>query len=96
MRSSNTKTYRVDNTLYTFEVLNTLTTRRGTMWLGKCTRTGKEAWLDECGFQFDGAKRIPAQLVNNYQTDSSLRLWGGELRDKLPHGARYYMNGRRK
>lgn len=29
------------------------------------------------------------------QYDNSYTMWGGELRDKLPHGARYYQRGGR-
>jgi hypothetical protein len=27
-------------------------------------------------------------------SNNSYTMWGGELRDKLPHGARYYQNPR--
>jgi hypothetical protein len=69
------------------------------MFVGECTTQphyGKLAWLDDNGFQFFWEHRIEATEVNKQLTDGTYHMWGGELRDKLPHGARYYMNGGRR
>ena len=57
---------------------------------------GRGAWLDDKGFQLEGssaviAKKMPEEPVIPY----GYTLWGGQLRDALPHGRRWYMNGGR-
>ena len=57
---------------------------------------GEMAWLDPNGFQICGKRRVEASEVKPHvHTDNSYTMWGGELRDTLPHGARYYQRGRR-
>lgn len=67
--------------------------------VGECTTRphwGQLAWLDDHGVQFFGESRVDAKLiVDPPTTDSSYYFWGKELRDKLPHGTRHYMRGRR-
>lgn len=56
---------------------------------------GKVAWLYSDGFQFSGRRRVDArEITERTVTDNSYTMWGGQLRDKLPHGARYYQNPR--
>ena len=86
------KRFKIDGKVYTFDVSYEEQTRCGTVWLGKCRENGKEAWLDAAGVQFDGRRRAPAQEVfSSSGTDGSYQLWGGQLRDKLPCSARYYL-----
>lgn len=69
------------------------------MLVGECTTKphwGQLAWLDPHGVQFFGEHRVVAvEIVTKTPADNSYMMWGGELRDKLPHGARYYMRGKR-
>ena len=69
------------------------------MLIGECTTRphwGQLAWLDPSGVQFWGERRVEArEVVAPTMTDNSYTMWGGELRDKLPHGARYYQRGKR-
>ena len=66
---------------------------------GTCTsypNKGKFAWLDSNGFQFETGPHIKARPMDEpVVVDNSYAMWGGELRDKLPHGARYYQRGKR-
>lgn len=64
---------------------------------GICTthpNEGKLAWLDTNGFQFEGSHYIQARPIDNVRCDNSYTMWGGQLRDRLPHGARYYRERR--
>lgn len=68
------------------------------MLVGECTTRphwGQLAWLDPNGVQFFGEHRVEAVEIRAFQTDGTYTMWGGELRDKLSHGARYYMRGKR-
>lgn len=68
------------------------------MLYGKCVTMpyyGEMAWLDSSGFQICGKRRVMASEVRpQVHTDNSYTMWGGELRDTLPHGSRYYQNPR--
>jgi hypothetical protein len=53
------------------------------------------------GFQFCNGSFIEAEElpITEQKADPMLygyTMWGGELRDALPNGRRYYMNGRRQ
>ena len=89
------KTYSINGVIYNF----TDVTKECGMLVGECTTRphwGQLAWLDPNGVQFFGESRVEAvEVVEKPTTDSSYYFWGGELRDKLPHGARYYQRGRR-
>lgn len=39
---------------------------------------------------------IYVEEVKSVRLPYGYRMWGGELRDDLPHGARYYLNGGRR
>lgn len=77
---------------YTFNVINAENTRCGIVCYGKCRENGKMAWLDANGIQFDGEKRFEARKLAETRIPVGCQMWGGEIRDALPHGARYYMN----
>lgn len=74
--------------------------RYGRTYIGKCRASGKYAYLDDNGVRFDGARRVLASIVPNARNQGQLPygygIWGGQIRDMLPHGRRYYMNGGRK
>ena len=91
------KSYSVNGVVYDFTDVH----MECGMLYGRCTTSphrGKWAWLDLCGIQFEGVgnRRMQATEVVHRPTicDNSYTMWGGELRDKLPHGARYYQNPR--
>jgi hypothetical protein len=71
------------------------------MLYGQCITgpyRGQYAWLDPEGFQICGKRRVQAEVLRPQEptpVDNSYTMWGGELRDRLPHGARYYQRGRR-
>lgn len=77
--------------IYTFDVLETHETRIGTVWWGKCQENNRYAWLDENGIQFVGEDRFEAIKLEEAHIPVGCQVWGGEIRDALPHGARYYM-----
>lgn len=95
------KKYLVNGATYTFDSLGKdyeVMTVKGKMWLATCRENGKEAWIDEQnGVQFIGERRVEAKEVLgcNQQVPYGYSLWGGELRDNLPHGRRYYINRHR-
>ena len=88
------KQYLLNGTIYNF--VNVY--KECGMLYGMCItfpHCGKWAWLDSNGFQFEGRRRVAAEeLADSPRIDNSYTMWGGELRDKLPHGARYYQRGR--
>jgi hypothetical protein len=90
------KKYVANDKTYTFDVEYTEVTWRGTVWLGKCRENGKDAWIDSHGIQFVGECRFAAKQVD--MPDSNFPygriMWGGELRNARPRGARYYTNRR--
>lgn len=88
------KSYSVDGKVYDFTDVRM---ECGSL-CGICTTgpyRGKWAWLDSHGFQIERQRRIQAVEVKPTVTDNSYTMWGGQLRDKLPNGARYYQRGRR-
>ena len=89
------KSYSINGVVYDFTDIHF----ECGMFVGECTTQphyGKLAWLDNNGFQFFYESRVEAKLISEPPTtDSSYYIWGKELRDKLPHGARYYQRGRR-
>lgn len=99
------KKYLVNGATCTFDSMYEVMTMKGKMWLATCRENGKEAWIDEQnGVQFIGERRVEAKEVLgcnqqvlgcNQQVPYGYSLWGGELRDNLPHGRRYYMNRHR-
>lgn len=89
------KRYRSNGSVYTFETKGEdyeIETKYGHMWLATCLENGREAWLDSHGIQFIGESRFEAEefFLDNC-VPYGFTVWGGELRDSLPHGARYYM-----
>lgn len=86
--------YYANGKTYTFDVINAENTRCGTMWWSKCRENGKMAWLDANGIQFEGEKRFEARKLAETRISPGCQIWGGEIRDALPHGARHYMKGR--
>ena len=89
------KRYYANGKDYTFDTTYEKNTMNGIIWLAVCRENGKEAWLDSHGIQFIGERRFEAEelFLDNY-VPYGYTVWGGELRDALPHGARYYMKGR--
>ena len=88
------KSYSVDGRVYDFTDVH----MECGMLYGCCTTSpyrDKWAWLDPYGFQIERQRRIQATEVTPTVVDNSYAMWGGELRDKLPHGARYYQRGKR-
>lgn len=88
------KSYSVNGVVYNFTDVHC----ENGVFVGECITQphyGKLAWLDDKGIQFFYEPRIEAVEIVTHQTDGTYRMWGGELRDKLPHGARYYMRGKR-
>lgn len=89
------KSYAVNGVVYNFTNVH----EECGVLVGECTTKphwGQLAWLDPSGVQFFGESRVDAvEVVAPSDADGTYMLWGGQLRDKLPHGARYYMNGRR-
>lgn len=98
-----TLTYEYAGQRFRFEIIETVP-GYSDFFLGKCidgknSCIGEEAWLDPNGFQFDGKRRVSAKKIVQGATCSACSdhvpygyaVWGGQLRDKLPHGARYYM-----
>lgn len=87
------KTYSVNGVVYDFTDVH----MECGMLYGMCITSpyyGQYAWLDPNGFQICGKRRIQAVEVKpQVRVDNSYTMWGGELRDKLPHGARYYRKG---
>lgn len=87
--------YQVNDTVYHFK---NIISENGRLW-GVCESEpyrGCGAWLDSNGFQFEYHKRVEARQIDP-PTRSAVpygyTLWGGQLRDTLPHGRRWYMNG---
>ena len=97
--SKEVKYYKVGYTTFTFDIIDTVNTKRGVMWLGKCRENGRGAWLDANGIQFCGDKRVDAIPITNPSNSNGIgygyTMWGGQIRDALPHGRRWYMNGGR-
>lgn len=65
----------------------------------KCKENGKYAFLyrEEGILLWDGelgTEAVEIKEVESARLPYGYRMWGGELRDDLPHGARYYL-GRR-
>lgn len=89
------KRYKIDGKIYTFDVVESCDTLKGVMLIATCRENGKGAWLDPHGVQFMGERRIEADEVLNHVLPYGYSIWGGQIRDSLPHGRRYYMNGRR-
>lgn len=87
------KKYYANGKTYTFDVMEANETRLGTVWYGKCRENGRYAWLDGKGIQFVGENRFEATKLEETQLPVGCKIWGGEIRDALPHGARYYMKG---
>jgi hypothetical protein len=89
------KSYSVNGVVYNFTNVH----EECGMLVGECTTRphwGQLAWLDDHGVQFFGESRVEAQeVIESTLVDNSYTMWGGQLRDKLPHGARYYQRGRR-
>lgn len=57
---------------------------------------GIGAWLNDEGFQFEGRSAVTAKKITEEPViPYGYTLWGGQLRDSLPHGRRWYMNGGR-
>ena len=96
---NDTRSYMVGEKVYVFDIIEDVNTLRGKMYLGECRSNGRTAWLDESGFQFMGQRRVPAKLITNQSQSNPLgygyTIWGGQIRDTLPHGRRWYMNGGR-
>lgn len=88
------KSYSINGVVYNFDNVH----MECGVLTGECTTRphwGQLAWLDPNGVQFFGESRVEAvEIIPQPTTDSSYHFWGKELRDKLPHGARYY-RGRR-
>lgn len=88
------KSYSVDGKVYDFTDVR----EECGMLNGMCTTSlyyGQRAWLDPHGFQIEGYRRVEAVEIKPIKkVDNSYTMWGGELRDRLPHGARYYKRGR--
>jgi hypothetical protein len=90
------KSYSVNGVVYNFTNVRMVSG----MLYGKCITApyhNEHAWLDSTGFQICGKRRVQAVECAPVTTpcDNSYTMWGGQLRDKLPHGARYYQMGRR-
>lgn len=96
MKESKTMQFVINNNRYTFDITYEELTRCGRMWFGVCRANNKEAWLDEHGVQFIGEHRQEATKVEVTANTlpNGYALWGGQPRDALPHGARYYTNRR--
>ena len=92
----NVKYYQTENgDCFSFEIIDSYQTVNGIMYYSKCRENGRFAWLDNnSGIQFEGNKRFEAVEIVNHD---SIRLpygytiWGGEVRDRLPNGARFYL-----
>ena len=88
------KSYSVDGKVYDFIDVH----MECGMLYGRCTTSpyrNQYAWLDPDGFQICGKRRVTASEVKSQvHIDNSYTMWGGEIRDNLPHGARYYRNPR--
>lgn len=94
------KRYEVNGEVFTFDIVDSCNTLKGVMYVATCRENGKDAWLDSNGVQFMGERRIEAKEVFAQSLPSpsmpyGYSIWGGQIRDSLPHGRRYYMNGRR-
>ena len=88
------KSYSINGVVYNFIDVH----EECGMLIGKCITKphyGQFAWLDSDGVQFFCENRVYAVEVAPSNTDCTYMLWGGQLRDRLPHGMRYYMTGRR-
>lgn len=87
------KKYYANGTTYTFDVAEAYETRLGIVCYGKCRENGRMAWLDGKGIQFVGESRCEAIKLEETRPSVGCQVWGGEIRDALPHGARYYIKG---
>ena len=87
------KKYYASGKTYTFDVMEAHETRIGTVCYGKCRENGRMAWFDGKGIQFVGEERFEAHKLEETHFPVGCQMWGGEIRDALPHGARYYMKG---
>ena len=86
--------YYANGKTYTFDIISAENTRYGTILWSKCRENGKMAWLDANGIRFEGEGRFEARKLAESCLPAGYRIWGGQIRDALPHGARYYMRGR--
>lgn len=80
---------------FSFEILSEHQTVKGIMYYAKCRENGHFTWLDNSGIQFEGSRRFEAAEVVNHDSvrlPYGYMIWGGEMRDKLPHGARFYLH----
>ena len=85
--------YYANGTTYTFEITETYDTRCGVIAYGKCRENGKSAWIDNKGIQFVGEERFEAHKLEETHFPAGCQMWGGEIRDALPNGSRFYFNG---
>lgn len=87
------KSYSVNGVVYDFTDVH----EECGMLNGMCLTPpyyGNRAWLDSHSFQLEGYRRVEArEVVEPSRVDNSYTVWGGELRDRLPRGARYYRKG---
>lgn len=85
----------VNGDCFSFDVLGEYPTAFGVMYYSKCRENGRFAWLDNGGIQFKGSRRFEAVEIVNHDSvrlPYGYMIWGGEMRDKLPNGARFYLH----
>ena len=92
----NNKIYSVNGTEYEFTDVHI----ECGILCGRCItgyHFGEYAWLDNDSFQIWGTKQWvqAVEIIPKTNVDNTYIMWGGELRDRLPHGARYYQRGKR-
>lgn len=83
--------YYANGKTYTFDVSEAYETRCGIVCYGKCRENGKFAWIDGKGIQFVGEERFEAHKLEESHMSIGCQMWGGQIRNALPHGARHYM-----
>lgn len=92
----NVKYYQTaDGNCFSFDILGEYQTVNGIMYYSKCRENGRFTWLDNGGIQFEGGRRFEAVEIANHDSirlPYGYMLWGGEMRDSLPNGARFYLH----
>ena len=83
-----TKYYNISGKVYRFDNVE----MQAGCLMGYCKAENKYAWLDPNGVQFENERRMSAYEVSSEaQFPYGCTMWGGQIRDALPHGARYYL-----
>lgn len=85
------KKYYAQGKIYTFDIDLSIETYCDAVMEGICRENGKTAWLDANGIQFIGEHRFEAKELAETTMPFGCKMWGGQIRDALPHGTRYYL-----